>query len=79
MATNRMKLDYNHLMEQIFDFLNNNSKEDDNLAFMLGIGLELLNSYMKNIAERALELNDEVLIDVLKDLYILTEKGGEQG
>ena len=74
MATQRIKLDYNHLMEQIADFLNENSSEDNEImVFGLGIGLELLGAYMKNIAERAIELNDDVLIGLLKDLCILTE------
>ena len=75
MAKQRMKLDYNHLMQQIVDFLNENSTEDnENFSFGICIGLELLNAYMKNIAERAIELNDECLIGLLKDLLILTEK-----
>jgi hypothetical protein len=32
---------------------------------------------MKNIAERAIELNDEVLIGLLKDLCVLVEKDGD--
>ena len=78
MATQRMKLDYNHLMEQIGDFLNeNNSEDNERMAWGIAIGLELLAAYMKNIAERAIELNDDVLIGLLKDLYILTEKRSE--
>lgn len=30
MATQRIKLDYNHLMQQIVDFLNENSTEERN-------------------------------------------------
>jgi hypothetical protein len=74
MATQRMKLDYNHLMQQIVDFLNENStEENERFVWGLGIGLELLEAYMKNIAERAIELNDDVLIGLLKDLCILIE------
>ena len=74
MATQRMKLNYNHLMEQIDNFLSENISEDnERMVFGLGIGLELLGAYMKNIAERAIELNDDVLIGLLKDLCILTE------
>ena len=74
MATQRMKLDYNHLMQQIVDFLNENSTEENaRFAWGLGIGLELLEAYMKNIAERVIELNDDVLIGLLKDLGILVE------
>lgn len=90
MATQRMKLDYNHLMQQIVDFLNENSTEqNERFACGISIGLELLEAYMKNIAERVIELNDDVLIDLLKDLCILVEneqidgtpkeRGGKKG
>jgi len=71
----RVKLDYNHLMQQILDFLDENStEENERLAFGIGVGLNLLNSYIKNIADRVIELNDDVLIGLLKDLDILTDK-----
>lgn len=74
MATQRMKLDYNHLMQQIVDFLKENSTEENEYFVLgIGIGLELLEAYLKNIAERVIELNDDVLIDLLKDLCILVE------
>ena len=79
-VTQRMKLDYNHLMQQIVDFLNENStEENERLAWGIGIGLELLEAYMKNIAKRVIELNDDVLIGLLKDLYILVESEQTDG
>ena len=72
----RVKLDFNHLMEQIDSFLCDNSEDNDTLVFGIVIGLELLASYIKNIAERAIDINDDVLIGLLKDLCILKEKGG---
>lgn len=72
----RVKLDYNHLMEELCEFLD--SKEEGNgfFPYALTVGLELLNSYIKNIAERAIEINDAVLIDLLKDLCVLKEEEG---
>ena len=78
MAPQRVKLDYNHLMEQIDGFLADNSENNDTLAFGIAIGLELLGAYIKNIEERAIEINDAVLIDLLKDLCVLKEKGGAE-
>ncbi len=75
MATQRVKLDYNHLMEQIDGFLADKSEDNDTFVFGIAMGLELLSSYIRNIAERAIELNDDVLIELLKDLCILKEKG----
>jgi 16S rRNA A1518/A1519 N6-dimethyltransferase RsmA/KsgA/DIM1 with predicted DNA glycosylase/AP lyase activity len=78
MATQRMKLDYNHLMEIIDDFLGKVGLEDEeNNVFSIGMGLNLLTAYLKEIAERAIETNDDVLIELLKDLCILKEKGGD--
>lgn len=80
MATQRMKLDYNHLMQQIVDFLNENStEENEHFVWGLGVGLELLEAYMKNIAERVIELKDDVLIGLLKDLCILVENEQNDG
>ena len=80
MATQRVKLDYNHLMRQVADYLSENSSEDDEYyAKNLIIGLELLTSYMKSIAERAIELNDDVLIELFKDLCVLKEKEQTDG
>ena len=80
MATQRIKLDYNHLMQQIVDFLNENSTEENKrFVWGLGIGLEILEAYMKNIAERVIELNDDVLIGLLKDLCILVENEQNDG
>ena len=74
MSLHSIKLDYNHLMQEIFDFLNKNSTYE-NEFFITGLffRLEILESYMKNIAERAAELNDDVLIGLFKNLCILVE------
>lgn len=70
-----MKLDYNHLIEIIDDTLaNSRSKTVRENAFGIGIGLNLLNEYLRKIAERAIKLNDEVLLGLLKDMMILKEE-----
>lgn len=71
----RIKLDYNNLLRQIDDALSNSrSKVVKENAFGITVGLELLSSYLKNIAERAVELDDEVLIGLLLDLCILKKE-----
>lgn len=77
MATERVKLDYNNFMHQLCDYIDNKSDENDLSVFGLAMGLQLLTSYLKNIAERAIELNDEVLIGLLKDLCVVKEDGGD--
>ena len=47
MATQRVKLDYNHLMEQIDGFLADKSEDNDMLVFGIAMGLELLSNYIK--------------------------------
>ena len=83
MKTQRMKLDYNHLLETIDEVMSNSrSKIARENGFGIGIGLNMLTSYIKQIAERAIEINDEVLLGLLQDMMVIkeidhpTEKGG---
>jgi hypothetical protein len=45
----------------------------------------MLTSYIKQIAERAIEINDEILLGLLQDMMVIkeidhpTEKGGGEG
>lgn len=78
MTTQRVKLDYNNLIKQIDDYLHDGIEQNDDAAFGIATGMELLSVYIKSIAERAIELNDDVLIELLKDLCILKEKGGAE-
>ena len=73
--TIRMKLDINHLYELIEQVISNSrSKIARENGFGIAIGLEVLASYLRDIAERAIELNDDVLIDLLLDLHVLKEE-----
>lgn len=79
MVTEKMKLDYNNLMRLMVETLESGKTEVvNNNAFVIGIGLELLTAYMKDIAERALELNDEILIGLLLNMNLLEEKEKEE-
>ena len=69
----RIKLDYNHLLDLIGDVLADEALQERGITFGVAIGLELLSSYLRQIAERAVKIEDEVLIDLLKDLYIIKE------
>lgn len=77
-----MKLDYNNLMRMIVEVLNTENKSEEEIAevvkdnaFGISIGLELLTSYMKDIAALAIERNDKELLEICKALLIVTEKG----
>lgn len=72
--THRMRLDINHLYELIDEVLSNSrSKIIKERGFAISVGLDLLQNYLRDIAERAIELNDDVLIDLLLDLHVLKE------
>lgn len=74
----RIKLDYNNLMKQIDDVLSaSRSKVVKENAFGISVGLNLLSSYIQQIAERAVELNDDFLIGLLLDLHVIKEEGEE--
>ena len=74
-----MKLDYNNLIKTISETMSrSHSKTVRQNAFGIEIGLEMLSNYLKRIAERAIELNDEVLLGLLVDMMIL-KKVDESG
>ena len=79
--THKMKLDYNNLMSLIIDTLHTVESEDletvflavkDN-AFAISIGLELLTSYIKDIALLAIKRNDAELLELCKGLLVIKE------
>ncbi len=69
-----MKLDYNNLLRLINETLSaSRSKIVRENAFGISMGMDLLSEYLKKIAERAIELNDETLIKLLLDIDVLKE------
>ena len=73
-TTKLMRLNYSNLVRNIDEVLaKSRSRIVQENAFGISIGINLLNEYLRRIAERALEINDEVLIGLLKDLEILVE------
>ncbi|MBQ9760124.1 MAG: hypothetical protein IJW16_02115 [Clostridia bacterium] len=78
----KMKLDYNNLMREIVEVLITEDKTEDEIAqtvkenaFGISLGLELLTSYMKDIANLAIERNDKELLDICKGLLVIKEEG----
>lgn len=82
MESRLLKMDYSNLTKQIFDvFGKTRSKIVQENSFGIVSGLNLLNQYMIEIADRALEIEDDVLIELLCDMCILKkveEEGGEE-
>lgn len=85
MASDKMKLDYNNLMRLIVEMLNTVVSEDPETVFLavkdnafgISIGLELLTSYLKDIALLAIKRNDAELLELCKGLLIVEETEGE--
>ena len=81
MARHRMKLDYNHFIQEIMEVIATVESEDVETVFLavrdnaLGIsfGLELLTSYLKDIATLAIKRNDTELLELCKGLLIVVE------
>lgn len=75
----KMKLDYNNLTRLIMDAVS--GKQDDeetqNDTFAIAIGLELLSSYLKDIATLAIKRNDAELLELCKGLLIVKEGNDE--
>lgn len=68
----RMKLDYNNLLSNIDRTLSESrSRIVKENAFGIAVGLELLSGYLRDIAQRAIDLNDDKLIELCVGMGIL--------
>lgn len=68
----RMKLDYNNLLSNIDRTLSESrSRVVKENAFGIAVGLELLSGYLRDIAQRAIDLEDDKLIDLCVGMGIL--------
>lgn len=71
----QMKLNYNSFIEHIADVLaSENIETVQNEAWSIEVGLQLLNGYMENLAKRAIETQDEFLVEWCKNLMIVSER-----
>lgn len=71
----RIKVDINNWVRQVDDVLSNSrSKIVRENRYGISIGMNLLLAHLKEIAERAIELEDEKLIDILLDLHVLKKE-----
>lgn len=71
----RMKLDYNNLLQTIDRTLSESrSRTVKANAFGIAVGLELLSGYLRDIAERAIELEDDKLIELCVGMGVLKQE-----
>ena len=74
----RMKMDYNNLLSTIDRTLSESrSRTVKANAFGIAVGLELLSGYLRDIAQRAIDLNDDKLIDLCVGRGILKQEEDE--
>ena len=74
----RMKMDYNNLLSTIVRTLSESrSRTVKANAFGIAVGLELLSGYLRDIAQRATDLNDDKLIDLCVGMGILKQEEDE--
>lgn len=74
----KMKLNYNNMLRHIDDVLGAEEIETvHEEAFGIATGLELLSNMLRNLAEHAIETNDEFLIEWCKNLLIIKEEKEE--
>lgn len=72
----RIKMDYNNLLSTIDrTLIGSRSRTVKANAFGIAVGLELLSGYLRDIAQRAIDLNDDKLIDLCVDMGILKQEG----
>lgn len=68
-------MDINNWVLQVDEVLSNSrSKIIRENGYGISVGLDLLLSYLKEIANRAVELQDEKLIEILLDLHVLKQE-----
>lgn len=70
----QMKLNYNGFIEHIAEIIDSKDIETvKSEAWSIEFGIQLLNGYMEQLAKRAIETQDEFLIEWCKCLMIITE------
>jgi hypothetical protein len=68
----RTKLNYNNLLSNIDRTLSESkSRVVKENAFGISVGLELLSGYLRDIAQRAIDLEDDKLIELCVGMGIL--------
>lgn len=75
----KMKLDYNNLTRLIMEAVSGDLENEKMpyVAFSIEIGLEVLSSYLKDIATLAIKRNDAELLELCKGLLIVKEGNDE--
>ena len=75
----KIKMDINTLENHIVEIVNSsNSKVCKNYGFGVGVGLDILNEYLKDIANRALKIDDPIILFALVQIGVLKPSSDEE-
>lgn len=66
-----MKMDYNNFLRLVDETLGDRA---DLNAYGVEVGLDILTAYLRRFAEIAIERNDAELLELCKNLYIISEE-----
>ena len=70
-----VRMNYNHLLNITNEVIDScRSKKAELYRGGIAIGFSILSQYMVKIAERAIELNDDVLLELLLNLNVIKEE-----
>lgn len=71
----QVKLNYNGFIEHVADVLAAEDIETvQHEAWSIEVGIQLLNGYMEQIAKRAIETQDDFLVEWCENLCIIVEE-----
>lgn len=74
-----IKMDYNELLNKVSKALNTSkSRYVKEWRHSIAVGLEILDSYMRRIAQRAIETQDEDLLEDLANLGLVIKIENEE-
>lgn len=75
----RVKMDYNELLNKVSKALRSSkSRYVKEWGNSIAVGFEILNSYMRRIAQRAIDTQDAALLEDLANLGMVTETEDEK-
>lgn len=70
-----IKMDYNELLNKVSKALHSSkSRYVKEWGNSIAVGFEILNSYLRRIAQRAIETQDAALLEDLANLGLVTEQ-----
>ena len=75
----QVKMDLNVLEEKIYELINKSkSRFCKAQGFGIGVGLDILNSYLNKVADRAIKIDDPIITYFLMQIGVLKPENKEE-